>query len=140
THLCRSFLFFFRCSGAHRDLHSFPTRRSSDLAADFFLLVAALVFFAPLLVCFVLGAFSLVADALRSWFFAPFAFAADLLLRPALAVLFPFARLAMTDSSSKSILRLSRSTRTTRTTSSSPSPKTLRVRSPTRRCWAASKL
>src|SRR5699024_12442149 len=25
------FLFFFHCSGAHRDLHSFPTRRSSDL-------------------------------------------------------------------------------------------------------------
>src|SRR6266516_1715910 len=24
--------FFFYCSGAHRDLHSFPTRRSSDLA------------------------------------------------------------------------------------------------------------
>src|SRR5690606_41291512 len=24
-------LFFFECSGAHRDLHSFPTRRSSDL-------------------------------------------------------------------------------------------------------------
>src|SRR5438270_7706061 len=23
--------FFFRCSGDHRDLHSFPTRRSSDL-------------------------------------------------------------------------------------------------------------
>src|SRR5439155_26222796 len=23
--------FFFQCSGAHRDLHSFPTRRSSDL-------------------------------------------------------------------------------------------------------------
>src|SRR5947208_6560954 len=26
-------LFFFYCSVAHRDLHSFPTRRSSDLAA-----------------------------------------------------------------------------------------------------------
>src|SRR5205085_9598477 len=25
------FYFFFYCSGAHRDLHSFPTRRSSDL-------------------------------------------------------------------------------------------------------------
>src|SRR6266403_3790185 len=25
--------FFFYCSGDHRDLHSFPTRRSSDLAA-----------------------------------------------------------------------------------------------------------
>src|SRR5438552_14164094 len=25
------FIFFFYCSGAHRDLHSFPTRRSSDL-------------------------------------------------------------------------------------------------------------
>src|SRR5690242_21338753 len=24
-------LFFFACYGAHRDLHSFPTRRSSDL-------------------------------------------------------------------------------------------------------------
>src|SRR5437763_16419355 len=34
--LCRSFLllllfFFFYCYGDHRDLHSFPTRRSSDL-------------------------------------------------------------------------------------------------------------
>src|SRR5205814_9495947 len=26
--------FFFQCSAAHRDLHSFPTRRSSDLASD----------------------------------------------------------------------------------------------------------
>src|SRR5690349_22476422 len=26
-----SSFFFFQCSGAHRDLHSFPTRRSSDL-------------------------------------------------------------------------------------------------------------
>src|SRR6266700_2114570 len=26
-------LFFFSCDGDHRDLHSFPTRRSSDLAA-----------------------------------------------------------------------------------------------------------
>src|SRR5438445_1991503 len=25
------FLFFFSCYGDHRDLHSFPTRRSSDL-------------------------------------------------------------------------------------------------------------
>src|SRR5437762_11087318 len=25
------FFFFFYCSGHHRDLHSFPTRRSSDL-------------------------------------------------------------------------------------------------------------
>src|SRR5206468_2764769 len=25
------YLFFLYCSGAHRDLHSFPTRRSSDL-------------------------------------------------------------------------------------------------------------
>src|SRR5438874_4330604 len=25
------FSFYFYCSGAHRDLHSFPTRRSSDL-------------------------------------------------------------------------------------------------------------
>src|SRR5438105_12635085 len=28
-----SFFFFFYCYGDHRDLHSFPTRRSSDLAA-----------------------------------------------------------------------------------------------------------
>src|SRR5437868_13424226 len=27
------YFFFFYCSGAHRDLHSFPTRRSSDLPA-----------------------------------------------------------------------------------------------------------
>src|SRR5437773_9631612 len=27
-----SFYFFFYCSGAPRDLHSFPTRRSSDLS------------------------------------------------------------------------------------------------------------
>src|SRR5438034_7347724 len=26
-----TFSFFFSCSDAHRDLHSFPTRRSSDL-------------------------------------------------------------------------------------------------------------
>src|SRR5699024_12392716 len=26
--------FFFKCSGDHRDLHSFPTRRSSDLATE----------------------------------------------------------------------------------------------------------
>src|SRR5690625_5359298 len=26
------FVFFFLCSAAHRDLHSFPTRRSSDLS------------------------------------------------------------------------------------------------------------
>src|SRR6266852_9134466 len=26
------FIFFFYCSGHHRDLHSFPTRRSSDLS------------------------------------------------------------------------------------------------------------
>src|SRR5205823_13437362 len=25
------YLFLFQCSGPHRDLHSFPTRRSSDL-------------------------------------------------------------------------------------------------------------
>src|SRR5690625_7840780 len=25
------FFFFFYCAGVHRDLHSFPTRRSSDL-------------------------------------------------------------------------------------------------------------
>src|SRR5437879_13839253 len=28
------FFFFFQCSGHHRDLHSFPTRRSSDLFFD----------------------------------------------------------------------------------------------------------
>src|SRR5205085_3420373 len=28
------FFFFFYCSGHHRDLHSFPTRRSSDLGHD----------------------------------------------------------------------------------------------------------
>src|SRR5437773_6015803 len=27
-------LFFFYCSGHHRDLHSFPTRRSSDLSRN----------------------------------------------------------------------------------------------------------
>src|SRR5438105_15335260 len=31
--LCSS-LFFFSCYAYHRDLHSFPTRRSSDLVAD----------------------------------------------------------------------------------------------------------
>src|SRR5262245_66147345 len=30
---CVFFLFFFSRYGAHRDLHSFPTRRSSDLEA-----------------------------------------------------------------------------------------------------------
>src|SRR5690606_41332473 len=30
--LVSSLLFFFYCYGDHRDLHSFPTRRSSDLA------------------------------------------------------------------------------------------------------------
>src|SRR5437763_10984900 len=32
-HFCHLsvFIFFFYCSAAHRDLHSFPTRRSSDL-------------------------------------------------------------------------------------------------------------
>src|SRR5690348_18070463 len=29
-------LFFFQCSGHPRDLHSFPTRRSSDLAIGIF--------------------------------------------------------------------------------------------------------
>src|SRR5438094_7697042 len=28
---CSSCLYFFYCYGDHRDLHSFPTRRSSDL-------------------------------------------------------------------------------------------------------------
>src|SRR5690606_41730355 len=28
------FVFFFSLDGPHRDLHSFPTRRSSDLRAD----------------------------------------------------------------------------------------------------------
>src|SRR5439155_24045664 len=33
--LLPSFIFFFsHCSADHRDLHSFPTRRSSDLEAD----------------------------------------------------------------------------------------------------------
>src|SRR5438552_16516855 len=27
------YIFFFHCSSHHRDLHSFPTRRSSDLSA-----------------------------------------------------------------------------------------------------------
>src|SRR5205085_12419648 len=31
---CHSFLFFFHRSAPHRDLPSFPTRRSSDLAVD----------------------------------------------------------------------------------------------------------
>src|SRR5438067_12979076 len=31
TYLCISYSFFFYGSHAHRDLHSFPTRRSSDL-------------------------------------------------------------------------------------------------------------
>src|SRR5437762_8920872 len=32
----RCFFFFsFYCSGHHRDLHSFPTRRSSDLASKY---------------------------------------------------------------------------------------------------------
>src|SRR5690349_24427523 len=26
------FYYFYRCRGGHRDLHSFPTRRSSDLS------------------------------------------------------------------------------------------------------------
>src|SRR5438094_6102232 len=33
THTTSSLLFYFYGFGAHRDLHSFPTRRSSDLAA-----------------------------------------------------------------------------------------------------------
>src|SRR5438552_13735847 len=28
------FVLFFQCSGDHRDLHSFPTRRSSDLRGE----------------------------------------------------------------------------------------------------------
>src|SRR5205814_10169086 len=32
-------LFFFQCSADHRDLHSFPTRRSSDLEKEFHRLV-----------------------------------------------------------------------------------------------------
>src|SRR5438270_4121973 len=31
----RNLLFFFYCYVDHRDLHSFPTRRSSDLPGDF---------------------------------------------------------------------------------------------------------
>src|SRR5690242_21726060 len=30
---CSSFFFFFQSSAAHPDLHSFPTRRSSDLSS-----------------------------------------------------------------------------------------------------------
>src|SRR5437764_6886473 len=33
THVSYSCLFFFSCYGDHRDLHSFPTRRSSDLVS-----------------------------------------------------------------------------------------------------------
>src|SRR5438034_2405036 len=33
TSILYSFLFFFQGYGDHRDLHSFPTRRSSDLRA-----------------------------------------------------------------------------------------------------------
>src|SRR5439155_22585716 len=32
THLVPMIFFFFYCYGDHRDLHSFPTRRSSDLS------------------------------------------------------------------------------------------------------------
>src|SRR5437870_8772589 len=31
--MCLCLFFFLYCYGAHRDLHSFPTRRSSDLKA-----------------------------------------------------------------------------------------------------------
>src|SRR5207248_1215064 len=31
SHVSLCLLFFFQCYAAHRDLHSFPTRRSSDL-------------------------------------------------------------------------------------------------------------
>src|SRR5207249_11878502 len=35
TPMCLSlFTFFFQCYPAHRDLHSFPTRRSSDLLQE----------------------------------------------------------------------------------------------------------
>src|SRR5699024_12857044 len=33
SHHSAFIIFFVYCSGAHRDLHSFPTRRSSDLVA-----------------------------------------------------------------------------------------------------------
>src|SRR5690348_17492587 len=33
-------LFFFSCSADHRDLHSFPTRRSSDLRGRFAVLLS----------------------------------------------------------------------------------------------------
>src|SRR6267154_4466546 len=52
-HLCYEqphscvFLFFFYCYGHHRDLHSFPTRRSSDLK---FLFVEYYRFDLPLVV------------------------------------------------------------------------------------------
>src|SRR5438552_9214430 len=41
SYSCLLFLFFFYCSTAHRDLHSFPTRRSSDLMLWFVSLAAA---------------------------------------------------------------------------------------------------
>src|SRR5438105_11078688 len=37
TNLPLFYFFFFYCYRAHRDLHSFPTRRSSDLVAREFL-------------------------------------------------------------------------------------------------------
>src|SRR5437773_5403014 len=37
--MCALALFFFQCSGDPRDLHSFPTRRSSDLNGHGLLLV-----------------------------------------------------------------------------------------------------
>src|SRR5439155_21925970 len=37
----RACIFFFHSSGAHRDLHSFPTRRSSDLSQSTSAITAA---------------------------------------------------------------------------------------------------
>src|SRR5690606_40368082 len=36
--------FFLPCHGVNRDLHSFPTRRSSDLVANFILAIAIFTF------------------------------------------------------------------------------------------------
>src|SRR5690348_12294189 len=43
-----SLFFFFKCYGDHRDLHSFPTRRSSDLGTVFILNSIALLIFPPI--------------------------------------------------------------------------------------------
>src|SRR5690554_7633081 len=38
------YIFFFYCYGDHRDLHSFPTRRSSDLRLALYCRTGAVVF------------------------------------------------------------------------------------------------